>query len=199
MTKLNNLFIALLTVFTFSVTIAPAQVKAFNMDELTTLINELSTETEGVIATATNVEPDEELSFRDKMKKNNEEILEVAESINSKKPQIEGIANDINVDTVDYVNGLADKKTVTDKLSEMFKGINFETMKNAVESIKNGEEIQADSEYGSYVLQVIGAQSTTNPFGEASVKIVRSLLGLMLVASLFGLAKHQINKGYRSY
>lgn len=186
----TSLLIAFVATLTLVLVAAPKTAQAFNLDELTTLVDELTTETtEIVVADAS--ESTEETSFRDQMTQQNETMREVGENITSKRGEVEGIAEEINVETKAYVDEKEDTK--------FMEGVSFETFKNAIESAKNGEEVTSQYEIINTGLQIAGLQSPENVVMEAVVTIARGILGLILVASLIGLAKHQINKGYRGY
>ena len=187
---LKSLLIAFFATLTLILVAAPKTAQAFDMDELTTLVNELTTETEDIIV-ADASESTEETSFRDQMTQQNETMREVGQNITSKRGEVEGIAEEINSETKAYV----DEK----EAAKFMEGVSFETFKNAYVSAKNGEEVTSQYEIINTGLQIAGLQSPQNVVMEAVVTIARGILGLILVASLIGLAKHQINKGYRGY
>lgn len=186
----TSLVIVIAATLTFLLVATPKTAQAFNLDELTTLVDELTSETtEIVVADAS--ESTEDMSFEEQMILQTDTMREVGETINSKKGDIEGIANEINGETKSYVDEVEGKG--------FMEGVNFETLKNAFVAAKNGEEVTSQYELINTGLQIAGLQSPENVVMEAVVTIARGILGLILVASLFGLAKHQINKQMYDY
>lgn len=185
----KSLLITLAAALTLVLVATPETAQAFNMDGLTTLVEELTAETSEIVVADASVEG-EETSFRDKMTQQNETMREVGQNITSKRGDVEAIASDINSETKAYVDDVETK--------ELKGGVSLETLTNAVVSAVNGEEVTSEYELLNAGLQVAGLQSPANVVMEAVVTIVRSLLGLLLVASLIGWAKHHINKGYRN-
>lgn len=198
----KSLVVAFVAVTTLSLATEPKTAQAFNLDELVTLVEDLAVDTtEVVVADSTTdaAAENEDITFREQMQNQTDTMKDVSAVISGKSEEIKSVAEGINSESEEYVEGVeVEESGSLDDVVGFFEGMSPETIENAVTSIKNGEEITSEYELINTGLQIAGLQNPENVVMEAVVMIARSFLGLLLVASLIGLAKHQINKGYRN-
>lgn len=183
-------YVAFASLYLFT---TPLEAKAFDMNELEALVTDLTATAEEVNAVEANVDPNSDNFVADTEAYGNK-IKAIAEGINSKRPEIEGIANEINGETKVFIDD--NSEIITTQSASFLEGANLETITNAVSSVIAGEDVYSKYEIGNKALQVAGLQDVQSPITEVIIQGIRSILGLTLVSCLFSIAKSRIGRDY---